>query len=196
MNRTVSVAPGGTATAAIDAWRQPLGVRSRHVSWEDPRSTAGFAAALDGRAVMEAIARGELPPPPIALLLGFAPTRIDDGHVTMSWHAGEHAYNPLGTVHGGALATLLDSSMGCAVQTTLPAGTGYATTDLHVRYVRPVLDGVPVLHATGDVLHRGRRTATAEGRLTDDDGRLYALATTGCQLFPLVADAAADAVSV
>jgi uncharacterized protein (TIGR00369 family) len=180
-----TVAPGIAAREAIDRWKQPVDVRSRTVTWADPYGSVVAAASMSGREIMEAIARGELAPPPMALLLGFAPSRIDHGHVTMSFHPGEHTFNPLGSVHGGALATLLDSSMGCAIQTTLPAGVAYATSDLQVRYVRPVLAGTPMLHATGEVVHRGRRLATAEGRIVDDTGKLYAHATTSCQLFDI-----------
>ena len=180
---TVDARPGIPADLAVDAWSQPAGIRSRRVSWHDPMATVTAAAHLDGRAVMEAIAASELPPPPIAVLLGFVPTHVGDGEVVMSSRPGEHATNPLGTVHGGVLATLLDSAMGSAIQTTLPVGTAYATSDLQVRFVRPVLAGGATLHASGTVVHRGRRLATAEGRITDDDGRLYAHASTSCQLF-------------
>jgi len=181
------VAPGVTAQEAIERWKQPPDVRTRTVTWADPYGSVVAAASMSGREIMEGVARGELAPPPIALLLGFAPSQINDGHVTMSFHPGEHTFNPLGSVHGGALATLLDSSMGCAIQTTLPAGVAYATLDLQVRYVRPVLAGTSVLHATGEVVHRGRRVATAEGRIIDDTGKLYAHATTSCQLFDIPA---------
>lgn len=186
---TVPIAPGEPADVALEAWRQPADQRRREVRWDDPAATLAAAAGRSGRELMEAIAAGEISPPPTALLLGFVPTAIDEGEVTMSLYPGEHQLNPLGAIHGGVIATLLDSAMGCAVQTTLPAGMGFATTDLHVRYFRPAFAGGSLLHAHGELVNRGRRTATASGRLVDEDGRLYAHATTTCQMFELAGPA-------
>jgi uncharacterized protein (TIGR00369 family) len=176
-------APGIPAREAVDAWRQPRDLRDRHVSWADPTASLVEALQLDGRTAMERVMRGELAPPPMATLLGFAVTEIDHGRVVMEMHPGEHLLNPIGSVHGGAITTLLDSAMGCAVHTTLAAGTGYATTDLQVRFVRPVPSDGPRLRCEGEVVHRGSRLVTAEGRITDSTGRLYATATTSCLLF-------------
>ena len=92
-------------------------------------------------------------------------------------------YNPMGTVHGGWFATLLDSAVGCAVQTVLPAGKAYTTAELKVNIVRPLTDRVPLVRAEGRVIHSGGRMATAEGRLSGPDGRLYAHATTTCFVY-------------
>jgi uncharacterized protein (TIGR00369 family) len=92
-------------------------------------------------------------------------------------------YNPLGTVHGGWIATLLDSCVGCAVHTTLAAGRAYTTAELKINYVRAVTHRVPVLRAIGSVIHVGGRMATAEGRLLGPDGKLYAHASTTCFIF-------------
>jgi uncharacterized protein (TIGR00369 family) len=92
-------------------------------------------------------------------------------------------YNPLGTVHGGWFATLLDSAVGCAIHATLPAGKGYTTLELKVNMVRPLNDGVPLVRAEGKVIHAGRQVATAEGRIVGPDGKLYAHATTTCLIF-------------
>lgn len=162
------------------AWRQPRDRRTRTVTWESPDATVAAAATASGLDVMQRMAAGELPPPPVALVLGFGPSEIAEGRCVFATEPGEHQYNPLGTVHGGVIATLLDSAMGCAVQTTLPAATGYTTTDLQVRYVRPVTDRSGRLECEGTVVHRGARLATAEGRLTDAHGRLLAHATTSC----------------
>jgi uncharacterized protein (TIGR00369 family) len=112
-------------------------------------------------------------------------TEIDDGRIVFSMHPGEHLHNPIGMVHGGALATLLDTAMGCAVQTTLAAGQAYSTLDLQVRFVRPVVAGGPLLRCEGTVVHRGRRVVTGEGRVVDDTGRLYAHGTTSCLVLDL-----------
>lgn len=155
--------------------------RVRTFSWADPLASAAQAAELDGLAAMRAIASGELPPPPIASLLAMELVEVEHGRAVFRIEPAEWMYNPIGTVHGGIAATLLDSCMGCAVHTTLPAGVGYTTTDLQVRYLGAMgHDTGPVL-AEGTVVHVGGRVATAEGRLlTADGGRVLAHGTTGC----------------
>ena len=138
-----------------------------------------LAPLYDGIAFLEAIRSGELPPPPIADLLGFDIRAIDPGEVTFALEPQEKHYNPLGMVHGGVAATLLDTVMGCAVQTQLPAGVGYTTLDLSVRYLRPITVQTRTILATGTVVHLGRRTASAEGRVVaEDTGKLLATATS------------------
>jgi uncharacterized protein (TIGR00369 family) len=132
-----------------------------------------------GLDVLEAIRAGELPPPPIADLLGFGIHDIQPGEVTFSLDPAEKHYNPIGMVHGGVAATLLDTVMGCALHSLLPQGVGYTTLDINVRYVRPITVGTGTVLATGRVLHRGRRTATAEGRIVSaGDGKLLAHGTS------------------
>jgi uncharacterized protein (TIGR00369 family) len=179
--------PGIAAAEAVERWRQPVGVRERRVTWTDPGEALGQAMGMAGRSVIEAIADASLPPPPIAVLLGLAMTEVGDGRIVFSMHPGEHLHNPIGMVHGGALATLLDTAMGCAVQTTLAAGQAYSTLDLQVRFVRPVVAGGPLLRCEGTVVHRGRRIVTGEGRVVDDTGRLYAHGTTSCMVLDLSA---------
>jgi uncharacterized protein (TIGR00369 family) len=118
----------------------------------------------------------------MARLVGFTLTRVDAGDVEASLVTRDDMTNPMGTVHGGIAATLLDTVMGCAVHTVLDDGEAYTTTDLHVRYVRGVAPGA-TLTATGTVTHRGRRLATGEGRVVDDRGRLVAHGTTSCMIF-------------
>lgn len=132
-------------------------------------------------AMLEAIKSGAAPGPGIADLLGFTLTRVEPGHVECALETRDDMTNPMGTVHGGIAATLLDTVMGCAVQTTLDDGDAFTTTDLHVHYVRSVMPGTE-LRAIGTVVHRGRRLATAEGRLLDERGKLVAHATTGCMI--------------
>jgi uncharacterized protein (TIGR00369 family) len=138
----------------------------------------------DGLDFLDAIRTGELPPPPIADLLGFEPRDLDPGRVTFTFRPAEQHYNPLGMVHGGVSATLLDTVMGCAVHSVLPKGAGYSTLDISVRYLRPVtVETGPVL-ATGTLVHRGRRVATAEGRLVDTaQGRILATSTSTLLVF-------------
>jgi uncharacterized protein (TIGR00369 family) len=140
---------------------------------------ARLGREYDGIGFLRAIAGGELPPPPIADLLGFDIRAIEPGAVTFAMQPRLEHYNPLGMVHGGVSATLLDTVIGCAVQTKLSRGTGYTTLDLQVRYLRPVSVRTGTVLATGTVVHLGRRTATAEARLIQEDtGRLLATATS------------------
>jgi uncharacterized protein (TIGR00369 family) len=156
-------------------------LRSRSFSWEDPAATAAAALELPGLECMQAIVDGTLPPPPIARLLDFEIVEVQDGRALFAMQPAEWMYNPIGSVHGGIAATILDSCMGCAVHTTLEAGVGYTTTDLQVRYIRAMSDTTGRVLAEGRVVHRGKRTATAEGRLfVESDERLLAHGTTGC----------------
>jgi uncharacterized protein (TIGR00369 family) len=137
------------------------------------------SAQLDGLEFLEAIRTGELPPAPIAALLGFEIRSLATGAVTFALTPGEQHYNPIGMVHGGVAATLLDTVMGCAVHTVLPAGVGYTTLDISVRYQRAVTVETGPVVATGTILHAGRRTATAEGRLVAEaTGKLLASSTS------------------
>jgi len=137
-------------------------------------------ARLSGLEMMRLVAAGELPAPGIATLLGMELTEVEDGTATFTLEPDARMLNPLGSVHGGIAATLLDSAMGCAVHTTLPAGRGYTTAQLNLHYLRPMLPGMGLVRAVGTVLHRGRRQSTAEGRLLDAEDRLLAHGTTTC----------------
>jgi uncharacterized protein (TIGR00369 family) len=116
----------------------------------------------------------------IGALLGMTADTVEEGTVSFSLSTKADFANPLGIVHGGIAATMLDSAMGCAVHTTLGDGEGYSTVDLHVHYTRPIPLDLGEIRATGTVVHRGRRIATAEGKVHDADGRLLAHATTTC----------------
>ena len=133
--------------------------------------------------VFEAMLAGELPPAPIAQTLDFMLVEVEPGRAVFQGRPLLRHYNPLGSVHGGWFATLLDSALGCAVHSTLEAGRGYTTVELKVNIVRPLTDQVPLVRAEGKVIHLGRRMATADARLTGPDGKLYAHASTTCFLF-------------
>jgi uncharacterized protein (TIGR00369 family) len=138
---------------------------------------------MTGLEVLQAMVDGELPPAPIALLLDFRPVELEHGRVRFAGTPDHRHYNPIGTVHGGYAATLLDSAMGCAIHSTLGPGTGYTTLDLQVRYVRPMTADTGEVHAEGTILHGGRRQAVAEGRLVRAaDGALLAHGTTTCMI--------------
>ncbi len=163
-------------------------VRTRTVTWSDPRGNAALAVTMPGLEWLRRMAAGEIPPPPIALVLGFGVESVEEGRVVFTATPAEYHYNPIGTVHGGLAATLLDSAMGCAVHSTLPAGVGYGTVDLQVRYTRPMTADTGEVRCEGTVVHRGARLATAEGRLTDARGRLLAHGSTSCLLTPVSAN--------
>lgn len=136
-------------------------------------------SVVDGlTALQERFANGD--PVGVAQLLGMQPDVVTRGHVEFVCAASGRFANPMGTVHGGILATLLDSALGCAVQTTLDAAETYTTVSLEVKYLRPVALDAGTLRAEGTVVHKGRRQATAEGRITDEAGKVLATATTTC----------------
>jgi uncharacterized protein (TIGR00369 family) len=157
--------------------------RTRTFSWSDPALTAAQLGRRSGLDTLRAMAAGELPAPPVMELLGVERLEAHEGRAAVVMTPQEFHYNPLGTVHGGILATLLDTAAGCAVHSMLPAGIGYTSLDLVTRFLRPVTVASGALRCEGTVLSRGRTTALAEARLTDGKGRLVAHATSSCRLF-------------
>ena len=144
-------------------------------------------AGLSGLQVMQKMLAGELPYPHIADTLDFSIVEVAVGRAVFQGAPQLKHYNPLGTVHGGWYATLLDSALGCAVHTTVPAGYAYTTAELGVNIVRAASSKTGPLRAIGQVIHSGRQLATAEARIVGPDGRLYAHATTTCLVFPVKA---------
>jgi uncharacterized protein (TIGR00369 family) len=157
--------------------------RRRIVAWEDPAVSAGLARTLSGREFLERIRAGAIPPPPIAATLGMSLVEIGEGTAAFELQPSEHLYNPIGSVHGGVMCTMLDSAMSCAVHTLVPAGRGYTTAELKVNFVRPITQETPRLRAEARVIHPGRQLATSEGRIVDARGRLYAHGTATCMIF-------------
>jgi uncharacterized protein (TIGR00369 family) len=154
--------------------------RQLSVSWEDPNALAQAGRSMSGIDFLRAIRDGRLPPPPIAELMGFKLVEVEPGHAVFEVVPGEQHYNPIGVVHGGLAMTLLDSAMGCCVQTRIPAGSAYTTLEAKTNLTRAITAQTGKLRATGTVIHVGSRVATAEGRLVDMAGKLYAHATTTC----------------
>jgi uncharacterized protein (TIGR00369 family) len=144
---------------------------------------ADRVAGKTGLEIMEAMLAGELPFPHIAQTLDFSLVEVAAGRAVFQGTPQLMHYNPLGSVHGGWYATLLDSALGCAVHTTMPAGCAYTTAELSVNIVRAATARTGPLRAIGQVLHTGRQLATAEGRIVDPDGKLYAHGTTTCLVF-------------
>ncbi len=159
--------------------------RSRTFDWEDPRVCARAVAHHSGLDFLREILAGRLPAPPIAAALGFTLEEAEHGRAVFALVPGEEHYNPIGSVHGGVYATLLDSAAGCAVQSTLPRGTGYTSIDLTLKFLRPVTVDTGKVRAVGTILNLGRRTALAQAELLDSDDRLLAHATSSCMLFPV-----------
>jgi uncharacterized protein (TIGR00369 family) len=168
---------------------QQIPTRNRSYAWQDPAAALTELPRTDGLELLQRMAGGSLPEPPIAATLGFEELTISPRQVSVSLTPAEHHLNPLGTVHGGVLAALLDTACGCAIHTTLDAGTGYTSLDLVTRFLRPVTIATGQIRCEGEVLTRGSRTATAQARIVDSAGRLLAHATSTCLLFPVDAPA-------
>jgi uncharacterized protein (TIGR00369 family) len=157
--------------------------RTRTFSWEDPKALAEAARGLTGIEFLKKVAAGDLPRPPISALMNFGLAELEEGRAVFTAEPAEYHYNPIGVVHGGLAATLLDSAMGCAVHSALPAGAGYTTLEIKVNYVRALTAETGEVRAEARVIHVGGRTATAEGKVLDAAGKLYAHATTTCIIF-------------
>jgi uncharacterized protein (TIGR00369 family) len=140
---------------------------------------------LDGLSLMKGIMDGRFPAPPIAQALGFSMSLVEHGCVTFDYEPVFDHYNPLGSVHGGVAATLLDSVMGCCIHTTLKPGFGFTTLEIKINYVRAMTDKTGPVRAEGKVINVGSRIATSEGRLVDASGKLLAHGTTTCPIFPI-----------
>ena len=152
----------------LSSWREKeVAVRARLLA--PGIAPPGQVFGMTGMEVFEAIFAGKLPPAPIGDSLDFIPVHMEPSVAIFQGKPQLRHYNPLGTVHGGWFCTLLDSAVGCAVHTTLPAGKGYTTLELKVNMLRPLTDAVPLVRAEGKVIHAGRQVATAEGRIVGPD---------------------------
>jgi uncharacterized protein (TIGR00369 family) len=138
-----------------------------------------------GMEFLKGIGSGALPPAPIAELLGITPISVERGVTVFQGSPSLAHYNPSGVVHGGYAATLLDTAVGCAIHTMLPAGKGYTTLELKVNYIRAMTDKTGPVRAEGKVVNLGGQVGIAEGRITDANGKLYAYATTTCLVFDI-----------
>jgi uncharacterized protein (TIGR00369 family) len=179
---------GGTAVEAAEVHAEltPETSRSRTLVWQDPLPTAAAGATMSGIEYMTAIVEGKVPPPPIAVTLRMGPIEVGEGRAVFAGEPGEEHYNPIGVVHGGYAATLLDSALGCAVHTTLPIGVGYTSLGLEAKYVRPITRDTGRVLCEANVLYRGRRQATAEANLTAaDSGKLLAHGVATCMILEL-----------
>ena len=177
--------PDATAAEVAEAYAEqhPETSRSRTLVWQDPVPTAAAGATMTGMEYMTAVVEGQVPPPPIAVVMRMRPIEIGEGRAVFQGEPGEEHYNPIGVVHGGYAATLLDSALGCAVHTTLEAGVGYTSLGLEAKYVRPITRDTGSVLCEANVLYRGRKQATAEANLTAaDSGKLLAHGVATCMI--------------
>jgi uncharacterized protein (TIGR00369 family) len=184
--------PRNAVMNAVDTLQAWLATERETLARMQAGAGAGVArpdqvAGKTGLELMQAMLRGELPYPPIARTLDFTLIEVGEGHAVFQGTPGPAHLNPMGTVHGGWYATLLDSALGCAVHTRMPAGRGYTTAELGVNLVKAIPRQVQRVRAEGRVLHCGRQLATAEAKLYGPDGTLYAHATTTCLVFEMPA---------
>jgi uncharacterized protein (TIGR00369 family) len=173
---------GAVDTASTAGW----GVeQSRLVAWRDPITTQATVASMSGLAYWERVADGHLPPPPISELTRTRIVDVENGRVTFTCTPDASMYNPLGTVHGGMVCTLLDTVTGCALHTTLPEGVGYTTIEIKVNYLKAVTVDSGPLTAVGTVVKAGSRIGFAEATATDASGALVATASSTLLIFDL-----------
>jgi uncharacterized protein (TIGR00369 family) len=159
--------------------------RSVTVTWEDPAIGASQVKDMSGLDYLRAMIDGRIPPPPIAKLMGFNIVSVEEGRAVFTAEPHESHYNPIGTVHGGLVCTLLDSVAGCATQTTLPKGMAYTSLEIKINYLRPVLATSGTLTAVGVVTKPGRRAAFVDATVTDASGKLVATASSTLLVFPI-----------
>lgn len=159
--------------------------QSKTITWVDPRPQAAKALTMSGLDYLQAIMAGEIPGAPIASHINMEFIGVEPGIAIMAATPDESHYNPIGSVHGGFFATLLDSVCGCAVQTTLPAGQAYTSLDLSVNFLRGITTETGRVVATGRVTKPGSRAAFVEADIKDANGRLLATATSTCLVFPV-----------
>lgn len=157
--------------------------RTRTITWEAPRIPGQDGQSRSGLEHLQQIVAGKWPRPPMGAMMNFYLAEVSEGHAVFFAEPEECHYNPLGVVHGGFAATLLDSAMGCAVHSTLPAGVRYTTLEIKVNFVHAMTVETGRVRCEAKVLHVGNRTATAEASVIDESGKLYAHGTTTCIIF-------------
>ena len=168
-----------------DLQTAPATVHSKTLSWTDPAATSVHAATMEGLDFLRAMGDGRIPPPPISSHVNLDFVSVEPGEVVFSSTPDESHYNPIGSVHGGYFATLLDSAAGCAVQSTLPAGTAYTSLEIKVSFIRGITADTGPVQVRGWVTKPGSKAAFAEAEIRDGAGRLLASASSTCLVFPV-----------
>jgi len=171
-----------TATQTGRATEPAPAVRTHTVTWSDPGPARRALRSVDGYERLAAMMSGELAPPPAVALLGLSFDELERGRTVFSIVADEMHENPMGTMHGGIVATLVDTAMGCAVSSTLSADESFTTLELSTNFVRAITRATGRARAEGRVVHGGGRIVTTEARVYDDTGDLYAHAKSTCMI--------------
>jgi uncharacterized protein (TIGR00369 family) len=164
----------------MDYTDSKVATRSRTFTWDDMQITVAGLRHLPGLEALKEVIAGRLPAPPMGRLMNIRLVEIERGHAVFEATPAEYHYNPMGMVHGGMAATLLDSAMGCAVHSCLEAGDRYTTIEIKVNYLRALTVATGVVRATATIVHIGATTALAEARMVDAAGTIYAHATSTC----------------
>lgn len=159
---------------------EPPTHRSRTINYQSPEADKGKLFEQTGIEALRALIAGTAPPPPISSHIGLEFVSVSDGDVVMTAQPDESHYNPIGSVHGGFFATVLDSACGCAVHSTLPAGVGYTSLEIKVSFLRPITAQTGAVTAHGWVTRRGRSASFAEADIRDSAGRVLATASSTC----------------
>jgi uncharacterized protein (TIGR00369 family) len=160
-----------------------VGRRSRIINWQDPMIGANAMKKISGMEYLSGMVSGEIPPPPIAQLIGARMVKVDSGYAVFEFKPEEYHYNPIGSVHGGVASTVLDSAMACALHSTLPTGSSFTMLELKVNFIRAISMQTGLMRCEGRVIHAGNRIATAKAEVTDENGKLYCHATSTCMIF-------------
>jgi len=154
--------------------------RKRTYEWSNPLATAEKAKAMSGFDFLNGILKDEIPPPPIATTLDFNPISVEKGKVVFEFQPQEFHFNPIGSVHGGVITTVLDTVMGCAIHSVLEQGVAYTTLELKVNFIKAITLKNGKMEAEGRLIHSGKTTALVEADLKDEEGKLYAHSVSTC----------------
>jgi len=157
--------------------------RTHAVSWKDPKKSARDARLVSGLDYLKAIQNGNIPPPPVAELIGYKITEVQKGRAVFVLDPAEYHYNPFATVHGGIACTLLDSAMTAAVLSTLPIGAACSTVEIKTNFIRPITSKTGTIYCHAELVHAGSTIAMASGRIADADGKLYAHGVSTLMIF-------------
>lgn len=159
--------------------------RTRTYSWGDPLEGVEKAKALTGFEYIRQMFEGEIAPPPILETAGITMLSVEEGNVKFLIEPQEFQYNPIGSVHGGIITTILDSAIGCSLHTTLPKSMAYTTLEIKVNFIKKITHNTAPLHTETTIIHRGRSTALLETKLVDSGQSVYAHASSTCMIFNL-----------
>jgi uncharacterized protein (TIGR00369 family) len=159
--------------------------RERTFTWSDPQIGAQAALKMNGLEYLKAMERGELPRPPIVEALDLGKIKVEHGNVSFEFIPAEYHYNPIGSVHGGVISTILDSAMGCTLHSLITEGTVYTTLELKVNFLRAIKLGSGPLICSGKIIHFGSKTALLEAQIVDNEGKVYAHGVSTCLLMKL-----------